>query len=379
MKIGLLTYYGDLNCGTNLQAYATLKVIRQAYPNDDVEIIPFHGFKLRKMPYKTFSPVNIYHDMLRFKKYSEFKKVNLGVRKDVVIKDVDKALWYIADRNYDVIYVGADTLLELDRLPEVYDGLSAYWLKDIKARKVLIAASAKNVTYENLTNRQKVEIAKAARQFDSIGIRDRATHKLFASVLGDDFIIKYVPDPTFTLDVDYSYIEHYLNKRKITIPENSVFVQFFGDDYWLNEAIKEVKAAGYTVVTNRGVSWSDIVLIDMSPLEQLGLYKYVSFAITHRFHDGVFCMKNHTPVLIYVKSMKTFMTNDGESKHVSLLKDFGLYPQAFLGAVDSKEGLKGIMESYRELMKVYDVENIEGKLCENRKCYLDYLLGTVED
>lgn len=379
MKIGLLTYYGDLNCGTNLQAYATLKVIRQAYPNDDVEIIPFHGFKLRKMPYKTFSPVNIYHDMLRFKKYSEFKKVNLGVRKDVVIKYVDKALWYIADRNYDVIYVGADTLLELDRLPEGYDGLSAYWLKDIKARKVLIAASAKNVTYENLTNRQKVEIAKAARQFDSIGIRDRATHKLFASVLGDDFIIKYVPDPTFTLDVDYSYIEHYLNKRKITIPENSVFVQFFGDDYWLNEAIKEVKAAGYTVVTNRGVSWSDIVLIDMSPLEQLGLYKYVSFAITHRFHDGVFCMKNHTPVLIYVKSMKTFMTNDGESKHVSLLKDFGLYPQAFLGAVDSKEGLKGIMESYRELMKVYDVENIEGKLCENRKCYLDYLLGTVED
>lgn len=378
MKIGLLTYYGDLNCGTNLQAYATLKAIRKAYPNDDVEIIPFHGFKLRKMPYKTFSPVNLYHDMLRFKKYAEFKKVNLGVRKDVVIKDVDEALRYIADRNYDVIYVGADTLLELDRLPEGYDGLSAYWLKDIKAKKVLIAASAKNVTFENLMSRQKDDIAIAARQFESIGIRDRATHKLFASALGDDSSIKYVPDPTFTLDIDYSYIEHYLKKRRITIPEKSVFVQFFGDDYWLNEAIKEVKAAGYTVVTNRGVAWSDIVLIDMSPLEQLGLYKHVSFAITHRFHDGVFCMKNHTPVLIYVKSMKTFMTDEGESKHVSLLKDFGLYPQAFLGAVDSKEGLKGIMESYRELMKVYDVEKIERRLNENRKCYIDFLLGTVK-
>lgn len=377
MKIGILTYYGDLNCGTSLQAYATLRAVRQAYPKDDVEIIPFHGFKQYFLPYKTFSPVNLYHDFFRFKKYANFKKVNLEVKNDVVIKDVDEALRYIASRNYDVIYVGADTLLELDRLPKGFDGLSAYWLKDIKAKKVLIAASAKNVTYEKLTGQQKEEIGIAARQFDSIGIRDRATFKLFATVLGDESKIHYVPDPTFTLDIDYSYIEQYLKKRKVIIPKKSVFLQFFGDDYWLNDAIKEVKAAGYTIVTNRGVSWSDIVLIDMSPLEQLGLYKKMSFAITHRFHDGVFCMKNHTPVLIYVKSMKTFMTDEGESKHVSLLKDFGLYPQAFLGAVDSNEGLKGIMESYKELIKFYDVETVEKKLSKNRKCYFDYLLGTI--
>lgn len=379
MKIGILTYYGDLNCGTNLQAYATLRAVRQAYPNDEVEIIPFHGFKQRFLPYKTFSPVNLYHDFFRFKKYANFKKVNLGVEKDVVIKDVDEALRYIADRNYDVIYVGADTLLELDRLPKGFDGLSAYWLKDIKAKKVLIAASAKNVTFEKLTSRQKEEMAIAAQQFDSIGIRDRATFKLFATALGDDSRIHYVPDPTFTLDIDYSFIEAYLKKRKVTIPEKSVFVQFFGDDYWLNDAIKEVKAAGYTIVTNRGVSWSDIVLIDMSPLEQLGLYKKVSFAVTHRFHDGVFCMKNHTPVLIYVKSMNTFMTDEGESKHVSLLKDFGLYPQAFLGAVDSKDGLKGIMKSYEEVMKVYDVDKIESKLIENKIKYKNYLESTIKN
>ncbi len=45
MKIGLLTYYGDLNCGTNLQAYATFSAIKNVYPNDTVEVIPFHGFK----------------------------------------------------------------------------------------------------------------------------------------------------------------------------------------------------------------------------------------------------------------------------------------------------------------------------------------------
>ena len=57
MKIGLLTYYGDLNCGTNMQALATFQAIKKVYPLDDVEIIPFHGFRARMLPYKTFSPV----------------------------------------------------------------------------------------------------------------------------------------------------------------------------------------------------------------------------------------------------------------------------------------------------------------------------------
>lgn len=45
MKIGLLTYYGDLNnCGTNLQAYATYMELKKFYPNDEVEIVPIHTF-----------------------------------------------------------------------------------------------------------------------------------------------------------------------------------------------------------------------------------------------------------------------------------------------------------------------------------------------
>ena len=113
----------------------------------------------------------------------------------------------------------------------------------------------------------------------------------------------------------------------------------------------------------------------MSPLEQVGLYKYVSFVITHRFHDGVFCMKNHTPALIYVKRGKEMMTG-GESKHVSLLKDFKLYPQAFLGALDSSEGIKNVWESYEATMNVFNEQNIEDILRNNMDIYMDYLTRT---
>lgn len=185
MKIGLLTYYGDLNCGTNMQALSTLQAIQKAYPQDEVEIIPFHGFRLRMMPYKTFSLKLICDDVKRFKKYFDFKKNLLHVHHDVIIKDVEAALQYIASRKYDVIYVGADTLLELDKLAEGYDGISAYWLKDIKAKKIVIAASSKNVSYNKLTDKQKADLKIAANQFSHIGVRDRATMALFEHLVGD--------------------------------------------------------------------------------------------------------------------------------------------------------------------------------------------------
>ena len=74
MKIGLLTYYGDLNCGTNMQAYATLQALKKEYPSDEVEIIPFHGFKPSIRPYKTFSPKNLIDDIGRIRKYSTLSR-----------------------------------------------------------------------------------------------------------------------------------------------------------------------------------------------------------------------------------------------------------------------------------------------------------------
>lgn len=377
MKIGLLTYFGDMNCGTNMQAYAGLLALRKAYPNDKVEIIPFHGFKDKYRPYKTFSPVNLYHDLMRYHKYVKFKREQLGVKDDVTIENVEEALNFIASRRYDVIYVGADTLLELDRLPKGYDGISAYWLKDIKAKKVILAASSKNVNYSTLSQKQREDLTIAAKQFSHIGVRDRATMTLFTELLGSNKNISYIPDPTFTLDIDYSYINEYLRKRKIVIPKKSVFIQFYGDDYWLIDVAKDLKEKGFTLVTNRSASWSDIVLIDMSPLEHVGLYQYMDFVITHRFHDGVFSLKNHTPVLIYVKSAKEMMTG-GESKHISLLKDFGLYPHAFLGACDSEKKLKNVWESYIATKNVFDSNKVDGILKENKKRYLEYLHKTLD-
>jgi hypothetical protein len=118
----------------------------------------------------------------------------LGVDKEYLIKDVEEALKFVSSCNYDKIYVGADTVLELDKVPEGYDGLTVYWLKDVNAKKYLIAASSKNVEYESLSMKQKDDMGKAISQFNGIAVRDRATKDLFMHYVSDKDV-RYISDP----------------------------------------------------------------------------------------------------------------------------------------------------------------------------------------
>lgn len=379
MTIGLLTYYGDLNnCGTNLQAYATYMALKKFYPNDTVEIVPIHTFialskYMRYLPFLTYP---FYHKME--KKYSQFKKECLNVQQEYLIKDVDEALAFVADRKYDKIYIGADTVLELDKLPENFDGLSVYWLKDIKAKKYLISASAKNVEFTSLSEKQKKDMRDAISQFAGIAVRDRATWNLFSHFLPENKI-RYVSDPTFTLDIDNRVTESYLEKRGIVIPEKSVLIHATFSEKWPRKIVKQLHRLGYVVFAPRFNTWADVMLNDMSPLEQLGIYKYFEFVITHRFHDCIFCLKNNVPALLYIKNKKELSTEAGESKHISILKDFGLYPQCFLGYCDDKGNLSiDIERKLSEVRQVFDISSINKAIEEKSKEYYAYLKSTLQ-
>lgn len=373
MKIGILTYYGDLNCGTNLQAYATLLAIEKAHPNAKVEIIPFHGFKFFLYPYKSLRPYAIRRDLIRIKKYEKFKRNYLKISKDKTILDPNQALDYIDSRHYDRIYVGADTLLELDRLPKGYDGLSAYWLKDIKAEKFLIAASAKNVEYEKLSAVQRIDMETTLKQFTGIAVRDRATVELLSHFMSSEHI-HYIPDPTFTLDIDYSFIENYISRKHIHIPKKSVFIQFFGNDIWVDGLIDQLHENDYKIVVVRPHKKADFELNDIGPLEQLGLYRYVDFVITHRFHDCVFSLKNGTPFLVYIKNRQMFMTSKGnEAKQISITKDFSLYPEAFLGTCDDLNWTNDMLDRMKRVKRIFNAETMRKRILALKNTYWQYL------
>ncbi len=304
------------------------------FPTDEVEVVPLHGFTPPgKHPYlHQCTCRTLCNDLVRMKKYRTFLKADLGVVKDHVIKNVDKALNFIADRKYDALFVGADTLLELDRI-EDKDNLSLYWLSpDIKAKKFMIAASVKNVEYVSLSSSQIEKMSTTLADFSGYAVRDITSFKLLENFLPSS-AIELLADPTFGLDVDYQYVETYISKRKLKILPKSILFHTNKEDRWVEAEVRRLKLEGYKIYSLRPASWADDVLNDMSPLEQLGIYRYFDCVVTHRFHDAIFCLKNKTPMLLY--SPNGFLVGkDGSSKFTDLLNMFGLYESNYLSSFD---------------------------------------------
>lgn len=325
-KIGILTYIREYaNIGTNMQSYCTLKAIQNQFPNDQVEIIDYSGWKPAKRPYLSqVSPKSLINDYLRIRKYDLFFKNDYVFSQNKLISlNLKDSIAFIRNQNYDAIFVGSDTLLELKRAGK--DELTAYWLDNtIKCKKFLIAASSHKETFENLTSKQKSQIQNTINDFSLLGVRDEATYRLlnhFAKP--DDERLQLVPDPTFTIEIDYTYIEKYLIRKKLVFNKPIVCLHLMRDTKWATELANYFRKEGYLVASLRPAYYADIIFTDLSPFEHIGLYKYFTLVITHRFHDSIFCIKNLTAVIVFPEYL-TEITSYGENKNKTLFKSFNI-------------------------------------------------------
>jgi hypothetical protein len=325
-KIGILTYIKEYaNIGTNMQAYCTFKAIQKQYPDDQVEIIDYSGWKPEMKPYLSqISIKSLINDFIRIKKYQKFFKDEYIFSKDRMISaNLKQSMEFIKNQNYDIIYVGSDTLLELKRAGK--DELSAYWLDEsIQCKKILIAASSHNEIFENLSLQQKIKIQDTVNDYSLLGVRDEATFRLLShfTAVGDERL-QVIPDPTFTYEIDYSYIENYLKRKNLVINKPVVCLHMTRNTKWASELASYFRKEGYLIASLRPAYYADIIFTDLSPFEQLGLYSYFNLVITHRFHDSIFCIKNLTPVIVYPEFYSD-VTLYGENKNRTLFKAFNI-------------------------------------------------------
>lgn len=325
-KIGVLTYIKEYsNLGTNMQSYCTLKAIEKAYPDAQVEILNYSGWKPAQRPYLTqVSFESLKNDLIRIRKYKKFFAEELSLSKSNLISgDVEKSIAFIKKQNYKAIYVGSDTLLELKRAKK--DELTAYWLDEtIESKKFLIAASSHNVVFENLSDTQKDKIQKTIDQFSLLGVRDDATFRLLTNFIAKgDTRLQMVPDPTFTLKINYNKIEEYIFRKKLLFKKPIVCLHLLRNTTWASELADYFRKEGYLVASLRPAYYADLIFTDLSPFEQVGLYKYFDLVITHRFHDSIFCLKNLTPVIVFPEHASD-ITQNGENKNKTLFKAFHL-------------------------------------------------------
>src|SRR6185369_2148114 len=122
----------------------------------------------------------------------------------------------------------------------------------------------------------------------------------------------------------------YLDRRRMRLSSPLVCLHLLRSSTWAPALANLFRKAGYLVASLRPASYADLIFTDLSPFEQLGLYKHFALVITHRFHDTIFSLKNLTPVLSFPEHA-TDITPHGESKIATLLKSFGVKETSYIG------------------------------------------------
>jgi hypothetical protein len=369
-KIGILTYIKEYsNLGTNMQSYCTLKAIQKAYPDARVELINYSAWKPSRKPYlSNISLHSLKNDYIRMKKYNRFFDDQMSFSEaKLVSSNLSESIEFMRKQNYDAIYVGSDTILELRGANK--DELNAYWLdKTIDCKKYLIAASSLNVVYDALSENQKNKIQETLNDFSLLGVRDDATYRLLSFFTSKaDERLRIIPDPTFTYEIDYGYIEQYIKKRKLIFNKPLVCLHLTRDTKWGSDLARYFRQEGFIIASLRPAYYADIIFTDLSPFEQIGIYKYFSLVITHRFHDSIFCFKNYTPVIVYPENV-TDITSHGENKNLTLLKSFhvdktsyvenkdkvsardliDIYPEAIRNINNNREVIRAVLNKHKE-------------------------------
>lgn len=380
MKIGILTYFGDLNSGTNLQAYSLQEAIKNKHGEDCiVEILNYHPWNRIKEwhPYMTsISAKGLINDINRLIKYRRFIDENLNLTRKRIVSKNPKKIWdLIKQYNYDSIYIGSDTLLELDRYKS--DQISAFWLpREINTKKFLIAASAKNLEYDNLSEFQKGRIEDSINSMDLLGVRDEATARLIKNFISnDDERLQIVPDPTFSYKIDYRNVEKYLLKKDIDLNKPTICLHLTKETEYSFQLADSLRKKGYQIASLRPAYYADILLNDLSPLELIGIFKYFKAVVTHRFHDSIFCFKNQTPV-ITIPVTFNYTNSFNESKYTSLFKTFGVYKTNLINTKEENT-VDNIINLLEKTIYEFPKKQIEIKLEELYLLFNQYVERTI--
>ncbi|WP_320040575.1 polysaccharide pyruvyl transferase family protein [uncultured Desulfobacter sp.] len=382
-KIGILTYFtdipyfNDINPGTNLQAYSVFIALKNQYPEATVELIRYHSWWAIWRIYLSGMTLNsLKQDIVQFWKYYKFSKGFKLSSKSLVTSNPSNAYRFFNSLNYDAIYVGSDTVLELFRSKP--SEIAPYWLdKSVKAKKIMLAASARDTSLNQLSNAQKKKIQTSIDSFLMLGIRDVATFQLINNFVGkNDSRLRIIHDPTLNYDIDYSCAQKYARKKGF-FKERKPIICFhlLKENTFAQELAKKLKEKGFLIASLRPAKYADIVFKDLSPVEFAGIFRYFYLTLTHRFHDSVFCIKNKTPFLVFPPS-SDHINESGSSKHSYLLDAFDIRKECFIENIDCES----VESLYERILST--PAKFKNKLYSIEKCLLQYkqdFLGYIKE
>jgi polysaccharide pyruvyl transferase WcaK-like protein len=363
-KVGIFTYFGiDRNPGTFLQAYCTLRNLEQVFPDADVRLINYRfarvGFKIAKR--NLLLPQRLWRDYQFYSRFQEIERKAFRTWGEELISfDYQQINKYVREMDFDLIAVGADTLLQFLPQHRKANQIPAFWLSpDIKCKKVLCSASSGGLDSQSIDEETKAKLRASIQQYALLGVRDDATYQLMTDLNPSNIAsLEMVPDPTFLHQIDYTPIEKWLQKNRISLKEPTIAINLPQHHPCYYRLIDYYRGKGYRVALlgyqGYGVDYS---FRQLDPFEWSGIHRYFKLIVTDRFHGTIFAMKNGTPVLS-LNWEPNKVTSKGFSKTYSLLKMVGLQETNHV-TIDQAGNFDYIVARAEEIEKHFDREHVQ--------------------
>ncbi len=369
-RVGILTYFWGTNPGTALQAYSTLNLLRNHLPKAQVELINYQPKEVpRKYLLNFFNLKNSLRDYRLTSIYNAFRKNELHLRgQSLISRDLVKASAFIGNR-YDLIVVGSDTVWEIRSLAHknLAPFPNVYWLPPtIQSTKIAFSASVDATTIEQLDYSTLDEMRACLEGFKLIGVRDDMTQTVVEKLLdgGQDKITR-TPDPTFSYSIRNAGAWDALARIGLQKNKPIAAVNLPPTLGIREKTISYLQQKGYQVVSFTHVADDRNLfhLPALTPHQWAEVYKYFSLHVTDRFHGTVFSLKNLIPVLA-IDCSPIRVTQQGDSKTSSLLKEFGLNDAAHMNYNDIAQDADLLCQVIDRVVSNYDCQRVKMKLVE---------------
>lgn len=355
-KVAIVSCYFQKNYGSQLQAYATQKILDEL--NVENETISIAGLKneINKRKYKFFMKRVFDKDTVKEKsktvKRALLKKFNKqfgdNIRKrDSYFEEFSKKYFKLSDpynsfseltegciEKYSTVLVGSDQLW----LPSnIY---ADYYTLNFVPEGVERVSYATSFGAAKIPKWQEESVRKFLKKFQHLSVREISGKKIIKDLTGLD--AKVVCDPTILLGAE-EWMDIQDNKR--FIEDKYIFCYYLGNNKLHREFANRLKKeTGYKIVALQHLDeyvkddeeFGDIKPYNVGPGEFVNLIRNAEYVCTDSFHGTVFSN-------IYNRKFFTFMrfkansSMSTNSRITSLLNILGLEDRLISGEEDVLE------------------------------------------
>jgi len=321
MKIGIATYFWEDIPGQYFQALATYNELKKQLPDANIEFINIKHWNHRWRP--SFRLRKFIPSITKRLKYIEARSCFPLSKPSLLSTSESEIVNYINSKKYDLIIVGADVCLK--PLPKFLgEQLPYYWIDEkIKTKKVMLASSSDITKIDGLSNCQIHKMKTVLKDFSYIGLRDSMTYDMIGS-LGFKDRISYVPDPTFTLEINPEPAKALWRHLDLASDRPILGVNLPSTPL-TKEIISSFRNDGFQIISIGSNNFLCGLWIDKLSLDEWsGIFKYLDIMLTVSFHESIFSLKNGTPVVAIDINDYRIDIETGRSKTYSLMKQFAM-------------------------------------------------------